>query len=269
MRIALFSTTATLALLGATALPGVAQTYNNSTPIAQSYYAPQINSFTVNPADRLYPGTELVFTLEGTPNSRATLTIPNVARNLPMQEVAPGVYQGRYTIRNQDQFSPQAVRANLSRGDRAASARLQQPFASGYPNDNFGNRPTYDDRPYSNNPYSNNPDSNNPYNNQATQLPLQIITPQNNSRVQGAVELRGISAPNTTVEVNVKAVNSLGGLIGLNRDVASDRVQTDSQGNFIYNFNPSISVPGTRYEVSLNAINGSQTSQRNLTLIQQ
>lgn len=252
MKIALFSTTAALALLGLIALPGVAQTYSSDSTVAQSYYAPQIDSFTVNSVDRLSPGTELVFTLEGTPNARASFTISNVARNLPMQEVSPGVYEGRYTVRNQDQFSTNTpVRANLTRGDRTVSARLQQPIASG--DYNNGNRPY---------------DSNSPYSNQTTQLPLEIISPQNNSRVQGAVELRGRSAPNTTVEVTVKAVNSLGGLVGLNRDVASDRVQTDSQGNFTYSFNPSIAVPGTRYEVSLNASNGSQNSQKNLVLIQ-
>lgn len=257
MKITLFSTTAALALLGLMALPGVAQTYSSDSTIAQSYYAPQIDSFTVNSVDRLSPGSDLVFTLEGTPNARASFTISNVARNIPMQEVSPGVYEGRYTVRNQDRFSTNTpVRANLTQGDRTVSARLQQPIASGDYNNNNNN--------YGNSPYG----SNSSYNNQTTQLPLEIISPQNNSRVQGSVELRGRSAPNTTVEVTVKAVNSLGGLVGLNRDVASDRVQTDSQGNFTYNFSPSIAVPGTRYEVSLNASNGNQTSQRNLVLIQ-
>jgi hypothetical protein len=89
--------------------------------------APQIDRFSVSSFDRLTPGTELVFTLEGTPGSRATLTVGSLARNLPMRETEPGVYEGRYTVRSQDQITQDTiVRGNLQRGNQTASVRLQQ-----------------------------------------------------------------------------------------------------------------------------------------------
>ncbi|UBF30683.1 hypothetical protein K9N68_36590 (plasmid) [Kovacikia minuta CCNUW1] len=75
--------------------------------VQQSTAAPQIDSFRVNPVSQLSPGTELVFTLQGTPNAQAMLTIGTTARNLPMREVEPGYYEGRYTIRIQDQLTEQ------------------------------------------------------------------------------------------------------------------------------------------------------------------
>jgi hypothetical protein len=45
-----------------------------------------------------------------------------------MREVDPGVYEGRYTIHSQDQFTANTlVRANLTRGDRTASTRQHLP----------------------------------------------------------------------------------------------------------------------------------------------
>lgn len=70
----------------------------------------------------------------------------------------------------------------------------------------------------------------------------------------------GAAFPNTTLDVNVEASTSLAGLIGFNRNVFNRRITTDSQGSFNFAFNPTLSVPGTRYEVSLNAVNA--TGQR-------
>src|SRR5712691_4160366 len=73
---------------------------------------PQIQRFTMEPK-RIEPGTELVFTLEGTPNATATFNIRNVARDIPMTEIQSGVYEGRYTVRQQDRFSANNVMATL------------------------------------------------------------------------------------------------------------------------------------------------------------
>jgi uncharacterized GH25 family protein len=100
-------------------------------------------------------------------------------------------------------------------------------------------------------------------------LTLEIVSPQNNSRVSGTVTVQGRSIPNTTVNVNVRAVNSLGGIVGVNRDVFSQRIQADAEGDFEFSFQPGIAVPGTRYEVDLQATNGSQTVEESLVLLQQ
>lgn len=328
--------------------PGLAQTVAQpSVLVAQWANALQIDNFSVNQVNQLTPGTELVFTLQGTPNSRATLTIGNVVTNLPMQEIESGVYEGRYTIRRRDQFSNNVVvRANLARGNRVASTRLQQPLVAdtGFGNqtsqglsiDRFTVQPVQQLEPGTelNFTLTGTPNatatfsiagvtSNQPMREVSpgtyegeyvirrrdyfptsganvtaslrsgqqvvqarldqnlgsgtgigtgtgtSQVPLEIISPQNNSKVSGTVEVRGRSAPNTTINVNVNAVTSVAGLVGLNRNVLNQTVQTDNLGNFSFTFRPSLALPGTRYEVSLSTNQGGQNNQQTLVLYQQ
>lgn len=356
MTMKLFSAAIALTCLGTiVGLPKIAEANPTlSTQVAQrTANQIQIDSFSVNDVDQLTPGTELVFTLEGTPNARASLTIGTGGRNLPMQEVEPGVYEGRYVIRNGDQLTDDTVvRANLRRGNQVASTRLQQPLATETATngnsdlDNRSARSLFIDRfnvepvqqlepgavlnftltgtpnakatfsiegvtynqpmqEVSSGTYEGQyvirrqdafPDSgttvtaslqsgrqvvrarlnqdlfagNGSTNNTSTtQLPLDILSPQDNSRVSGTVEVRGRSAPNATVAVKVQASNSVAGIIGFNRDILNRTIRTDAQGNFSFTFNPSVSIPGTRYQVSLNATKGNQSSEESLVLIQQ
>lgn len=94
-----------------------------------------INRFSVQPVAKLEPGEELKFQLEGTPGARASFTIENVAANLPMREVAPGRYEGAYTIRRLDKLTGgvpivatleaggQGVRTALNRASVLADTR--------------------------------------------------------------------------------------------------------------------------------------------------
>jgi hypothetical protein len=310
-------------------------------PVAQFTNSPQIDSFSVNQVNQLTPGTELVFTLQGTPNGQATFTMGNLATNRPMQEIEPGVYQGRYTIRTQDRLSNDTVvRANLAQGGRIASTRLQQPLVAdtgagnqpgqGLSIDRFTVQPvsqlvpgteldfTLVGTPNATATFSisgialNQPmretspgtyqgqyvvrrqdvfsDSGTTVTGQLRlgqqtvqarlnpglgsgsgttgQVPLEIISPQNNSRVSGTVEVRGRSAPNSSVSVNVNAVNSLAGIVGLNRNVLTRTIQTDSQGNFSFSFNSGFAARGTRYDISITGGQGNQNNQQTLVLYQ-
>ncbi len=101
--------------------PGLAQ--------AATVVKPQIDSFEVDAVERLEAGTDLFFTLEGTPASKATLRITGVKRVIPMQEVEPGVYEAEYTIKLKDRLTANTVvRASLRRGSRVATEKLDQPL---------------------------------------------------------------------------------------------------------------------------------------------
>ncbi|HEY9905976.1 MAG TPA: hypothetical protein V6D18_00035 [Thermosynechococcaceae cyanobacterium] len=317
----------------------------------QTADAPQIDRFSVSSFDRLTPGTELVFTLEGTPGSRATLTVGSLARNLPMRETEPGVYEGRYTVRSQDQITQDTiVRGNLQRGNQTASVRLQQalvpsaaqvnptqPVQSGnsvLTIERFTAQPVQSLEPGTELKFTltgtpraaatfsidgvtfdqplqettsgtyegryvirrqddfskvNNTaiTANLRLNNQAVrsrldqalvagtgtstpsdQLALEILSPQANTRVRGAVEVKGRSAPNATIAVNVRAANSLAGLIGFDQNILTRTIEADAQGNFTLSFRSPVSVPGTRYDISFNATKGTQTKQETLVLYQ-
>lgn len=107
--------------LGAAIAPVLAQ--------AAPVVTPQIDSFEVDAVERLEAGTDLAFTLEGTPASKATLRITGVKRIIPMQEVEPGIYEAEYTIKLKDRLTANTVvRASLRRGSRVATAKLDQPL---------------------------------------------------------------------------------------------------------------------------------------------
>jgi hypothetical protein len=89
----------------------------------------RIERFSVAPFDRLEPGTELRFSVEGAPGAQASVRLPGVDNNVPMREVRPGLYEGAYTLRRSDVVTPGgAVQANLRWGDRLATANLAEPL---------------------------------------------------------------------------------------------------------------------------------------------
>ncbi len=89
----------------------------------------KIDNFTVAPIDKIEPGADLRFTLNGAPGAAATFDIPGVIDNVPMREVRTGVYEGSYTIRRLDNLSPsRPIVARLRLGDRVVTAILTQPL---------------------------------------------------------------------------------------------------------------------------------------------
>ena len=108
-------------------------------PQAQRPAVPlQIQRFAVVPINKIEPGEDLRFQLEGTPGARVTFSIENVAANVPMREVQPGKYEGAYTIRRLDKLTGnvpitatleangQWVRTPLARGTVLADVRPPQ-----------------------------------------------------------------------------------------------------------------------------------------------
>ena len=89
----------------------------------------KIDRFTVAPVDKLEPGADLRFMLNGAPGGVAEVDIPGVINNLALRETRPGVYEGAYTIRRLDNLSPsRPVVATLRLGDKAVTSTLTQPL---------------------------------------------------------------------------------------------------------------------------------------------
>jgi hypothetical protein len=87
----------------------------------------EVNSFNMWPreADRLEPGRVVHFRMQGTPHSRAWVTIPGVERRVQLNEERPGQYVGSYTIRRSDDrrgFSE--VVGKLRAGDERVAIHL-------------------------------------------------------------------------------------------------------------------------------------------------
>lgn len=84
-----------------------------------------IERFVMRPMGRIEPGRELRFRLVGTPGADAWLDIPGVIRGVDLEELRPGVYEGRYTVRRRDDAAAfgKAV-ATLRNGNQRATARV-------------------------------------------------------------------------------------------------------------------------------------------------
>lgn len=97
------------------------------------------------PIERIEPGAELQFALEGMPGANASVDLPGVERDLRLRETRPGHYEGSYTIRHADDLHPnRPVVATLRAGDRVATASLNmQVVRSGA--DSRDNRPSNGD----------------------------------------------------------------------------------------------------------------------------
>ncbi|HSV35929.1 MAG TPA: hypothetical protein VLI46_10250 [Ramlibacter sp.] len=89
----------------------------------------RIERFAVTAQERLEPGAELRFTLEGAPGALAVIDLPGVQDNVQLREVRPGFYEGAYTIRRSDNLNPSGpVVATLRLGDRVVTANLATPL---------------------------------------------------------------------------------------------------------------------------------------------
>jgi hypothetical protein len=90
-----------------------------------------------------------------------------------------------------------------------------------------------------------------------TTVQLQVTSHANHATVdRGAVVVRGRTVPGAVVDVKVNAVGTLVGAFGLNQELLSQRVQADGNGDFSFSFTSQIPLPGTRYEVTMNAERG-------------
>lgn len=297
-----------------------------------------IERFIVTPVARIEPGAELRFAAVGTPGARASFTIDAVVQGVPMQEVRPGRYEGAYTIRRNDNFPPSLnIVASLEANGQVIRSRLNQALLvdarpptirnlAPQNNETVSAGPvsvsaTFDDsggvgvdlksvkivisgqdvtrnasitpqfltwrgdlRPgthqvevtaadIAGNAVRQNwvfnlagPQSPPP----AAVLPLQITSHANNAQVSsGAIEVRGRTAPDTKVDVQVQVVASLAGFFGINQQVSNQTLRSDASGNFVFSFQAQVPVPGARYEATITATRGDLTRETKLVLFQQ
>lgn len=96
--------------------------------------APQLRSLQVTSDDGLNAGSELEFTVQGTPRARTHVRINGVQRNIPLKEASPGVYTGSYTIKRQDRISPaNPIRIVMRVGNRNIAANYNFPASIANP----------------------------------------------------------------------------------------------------------------------------------------
>ena len=114
---------ALFALFPLTLASGVA----SAQPSAYSTAAPRVGGFDVKQVSKLTPGTELNFSLYGTPGGIAIISIPGATSRLLLEERETGFYEGIYTIKTADRIATNSVvTANLRVGNQVASVVLDE-----------------------------------------------------------------------------------------------------------------------------------------------
>lgn len=303
-------------------------------PAAQS--APAITSFGVVPIGSIEPGAELKFRMSGTPGGAAGFTIEGVANNVPMREVSSGQYEGSYTVRRMDNFAATVrITGALTANGRTQRVALNQPLVADAKPPVIKNMTphhgetvaaggltsvsaTFDDsggvgvdpksvrillggRDITRNAtvspqffdfradlppgvYPVEVSARDLAGNSvrqswqftvappaaaATTLPLRVLSHANNAEIGGgSTEIRGRTAPDATVDVEVQGIASLAGLIGITQPILTQSLKADANGNFAFSFQPQIAMPGARYEISLHATKGNLTRDTKLVLFQ-
>jgi outer membrane lipoprotein SlyB len=92
----------------------------------------KIDGFNVDEVPRLTAGTDLNFTLYGTPGATATLRIDGAQRNLNLHEDEAGQYEGVYTISLRDNITARSsVTGNLRVGNQVVSMVLSESLQAG------------------------------------------------------------------------------------------------------------------------------------------
>ena len=325
----------------------VATSYNfpanmdNSTTAAPPQAPPpvaalKIERFTVAPIDKVEPGAELRFSLNGMPGGAAEVDLPGVAR-VAMQEVRPGVYEGAYTLRRTDNLTPsrpivaslrvgnETVRSNLTQGltadakppvlrnlspkegeaitDRSAiavsatfddaggvgvdpkSVRIVVAGRNVTPESEvtpqfFSHRANLQPGRYTVDVTAKDLAGNAmrktwnfdvvvPVSAAPTTIPLQITSHANNAVIEGGTTVvRGRTAPGAVIEIKVQAFNAVAGLLGLNQEAMTQKVQADGNGNFSFTFASQLPLPGTRYEVTMMSQKADLNTESKLVLFQ-
>lgn len=89
--------------------------------------APRIERFAIVNGERMEPGRELRFRLNGVPGASATFEIPGIVSGVPMREVSPGHYMGTYTIRQRDNLDAfNTAIATLRSGNQWVTSRVDR-----------------------------------------------------------------------------------------------------------------------------------------------
>lgn len=92
----------------------------------------RVEAFDVEQLRHVTPGSELEFTLNGTPGAQVSLQIAGATGSVQMAEVQPGRYTGSYTVRTRDRITAESlVTARLVKDGEAVSAALNESLVIG------------------------------------------------------------------------------------------------------------------------------------------
>lgn len=218
---------------------------------AQSANAFRIDTFTSPLVDKALPGTELRFTVEGTPGGRASVQVPGLGDAIELREERPGRYAGTYVLRRNDVVKPGPAVATLRSGDKVATARLGHSLT----------RPAAASAGAAPAPAAPPPP-----------LAIHLTHPQNGAVVDmGSGALQGQATPDADVQVVMHAIPpATGNQASVARTLLRTTVKADGGGRFSV---PLQGVqrpePGSQVQVVVAASRGTERTAEQRVTVQQ
>jgi hypothetical protein len=223
----------------------------------------RIERFGMAQFDRLEPGTELRFALDGAPGGTVIIDLPGVANDVALREVRPGHYEGGYTVRRSDRFNfNQPLVATLRVGDRVVTSSMAFPQGSVREAAPAPRVPLPLPVPLPPPPAAvvipSHP------------LAAELTSPLHNGDIgTDPVLIMGRTAPNATVFVTVHASAPPGVVLrDLPPILVRETVQADPSGAFRFQLNPQIPYPGVRYDITMVSSRGPVKEETRATLFQ-
>lgn len=179
-------------------------------------------------------GDDLVVTAYGSPQATASFSLDGINRDrpIPMAEIQPGVYEGTYTIRRNDQQTNGRLTVTLNKqGASPVNRTLNQAIAI---NSNTENTRT---------------------------LTPRIINTSNNELISLPFNLAGETLPNARVRITVEALRSVAGIISVSQNLLETTVNANRQGRFNIDLPQANRNTQLRIRMTASRNNQSQSSE--------
>jgi len=220
-------------------------TLTQPAPTPVSALSIEIIQTNANPNQPLLGGEELIVSAFGTPQANASFVIAGVNQNrpIPMTEVRPGVYEGRYTIRRSDGQLNTRLAVTLS---KQGMTPVSRDFNGTIAINGTGTAETIPNT-----------------------LKPQILNVQNNDAVTFPLELRGQTLPNAPVQIVVDGINSIAGVVNVTQRLFTLSAVANTKGIFTVQLPQAANLPsGSLYRIRFTATQDNKTESTELLLRQ-
>ncbi len=102
--------------------------FTASAQVVTAARAPTVTALQMSSDNGLAPGSQLNFTVKGTPCGRASVRVGDGGPVVPLAETSPGTYQGIHTVRRGDQIDANGLlRASVATGSLTSTANYTFP----------------------------------------------------------------------------------------------------------------------------------------------
>ncbi|MFP4496628.1 MAG: hypothetical protein ACLFQV_00325 [Vulcanimicrobiota bacterium] len=201
---------------------------DNNKEVAWAFFIEELDmiySIEHNARSFLVVGEKLKVRVKGEPDSKATFSLGNIAREIPLHEISPGVYEGSYTVKKGDFLKNEKIIVSFcSQSGETCDMQAESTVSI-----------------------------------QGRFFAVKITEPENWTQPGSNFFVKGRTNPDTAVYVNVQLSYNLGNTIVPLGQPGTYRTISDSHGHFEYKLNFPVSVGGLMAIIKVTAVKAGNT----------